>query len=148
MGVMGSAAVVAQLVFGIPLGRLADKIGRKPVIYALAPLSYASTLLLVFSPGAITLVLSAAFQVFYNLSSGATAAMTLELVPLKQQGRWSGLLGLFTGLVTIPAPILGGLIWRELGPIYVFLIPIAFDLLVRVPSLATVSETLGSQEDG
>jgi MFS family permease len=142
LGVMASATVVAQVAFGIPLGRLADRIGRKRVIYMLTPLWYASNILLVLSPGALTLVLSAGLQVFYTLSSGVTGAMTLELVPLEEQGKWSGVLGLSTGLLTIPAPILGGLIWRELGPMYVFLIPVAFDLLLRVPLLATVPETL------
>ena len=139
---MATAAVVAKLVAGIPLGRLADRIGRKRVIYLLTPLWYASNLLLAFSRGPITLVLSSVFLVVYNVSSGVTSAMTLELVPLEQQGRWGGLLGLFAGLVTIPAPIIGGLIWRELGAVYVFLIPIALDLLLRVPLLSTVPETL------
>jgi MFS family permease len=139
---MAGATVVAQLVFGIPVGRLADRVGRKRVIYLLAPLWYASNLFLAFSPGPIVLVLSAALLAFYNISTGATSAMTLELLPLEQQGRWGGLLSLFTGLVTIPAPIIGGLIWRELGPMYVFIIPIVFDLFLRVPLLATVPETL------
>ena len=144
---MTTATVVARLISGIPVGRLADKIGRKRVIYFLTPLWYASNLLLVFSPPSalkapVMLVLSAILLAFYNISSGATNAMTLEVVSLEEQGRWGGLLGFFAGLVTIPAPILGGLIWRELGPMYVFLIPIALDLLIRVPLLATVPETL------
>jgi MFS family permease len=142
---MAGATVVAQLVFGIPVGRLADRIGRKRVIYLLTPLWCASNFFLAFSPGPIVLVLSAALLAFYNISTGATNAMTLELLPLEQQGRWGGLLSLFTGLVTIPAPIIGGLIWRELGPIYVFIIPIVFDLFFRVPLLATVPETLGKE---
>jgi len=104
--------------------------------------------LLAFSTGPITLVLYAAFQAFYSISSGATSAMTMELVPVEQQGRWSGLLGLFAGLMTIPAPIIGGLIWRELGAVYVFLIPIALDLLLRVPLLSTVPETLREPSPG
>jgi MFS family permease len=142
---MATATVVAQLVFGIPMGRLADRIGRKRIIYLLTPLWYASNLFLAFSPGPIVLVLSAALLAFYSISSGATSAMTLELLPLGQQGRWGGILSLFTGLVTIPAPIIGGLIWRELGPMYVFVVPIAFDLLFRVPLLTTVPETLGTE---
>jgi MFS family permease len=142
LGVMASATVVAQLVFGIPVGRLADRIGRKRVIYLLTPLWYASNLFLAFSPSPIVLVLSAALLAFYSISTGATNAMTLELLPLEQQGKWGGLLSLFTGLITIPAPIIGGLIWRELGPMYVFIIPIIFDLFLRVPLLATVPETL------
>jgi MFS family permease len=145
---MATATVVARLVFGIPLGRLADRIGRKRIIYGLTPLWYISNFLLAFSIGPMTLVLYAALQAFYTISSGAAGAMTMELVPVEQQGRWSGLLGLFTGLLTIPAPIIGGLIWRELGPVYVFLIPIALDLLLRVPLLFTVTETLGGPSPG
>jgi MFS family permease len=142
LGVMATATVVARLVSGIPVGWLADRIGRKRVIYMLTPLWYASNLLLVLAPGPVTLVLSAILLAFYNIASGATNAMTLEVVSLEQQGRWGGLLGFFAGLVAIPAPILGGLIWRELGPMYVFLIPIVLDLLLRIPLLASVPETL------
>jgi MFS family permease len=142
LGGMTSAAVLTRLLFGIPSGRLADRIGRKKVIYFLTPLWYASSLLLVFSFNSATLILAGALQTFYLISSGITAAMTLELVSVERMGRWSGVLGLFQGLITIPAPILGGLIWRELGPAYVFLIPLAVDLTLRIPLLTTIPETL------
>ena len=143
LGAMTTAAILARLLFGIPIGRLADRIGRKKVIYLLTPLWYASYVLLVFSFNTATLILAGALQTFYAISAGTTGAMTLELVPAKQMGKWSGLIGLFRGLVTVPAPILGGLIWENLGPIYVFLIPIAIDLLLRIPLLTTIPETLG-----
>jgi MFS family permease len=142
LGIMASAAVFTRLLFGIPLGRLADRIGRKKVIYLLAPLWYASSLLLVFSYSSVTLILAGALQTFYLISSGITNAMTLELVSVERMGRWSGALGLFQGLVTIPGPILGGLIWRELGPVYVFLIPLGLDLMLKIPLLSTIPETL------
>jgi MFS family permease len=145
LGGMTSAAVITRLLFGIPLGRLADRIGRKKVIYLLTPLWYASSLLLVFSFSSASLILSGALQTFYLISSGITAAMTLELVSLERIGRWSGVLGLFQGLIIIPAPILGGIIWRELGPIYVFLIPLGVDLMLRIPMLITIPETLKSR---
>jgi MFS family permease len=144
LGIMTTATVLARLVFGVPLGRLADKAGRKKVIYLLTPLWYASNLLLVFSPSSITLIMAGALQTFYSISSGVTSAMTLELVPLEQMGKWSGVLGLARGLVAIPAPVIGGLIWRELGPMYVFVIPLALDLALRIPLLITIPETLGT----
>ena len=144
LGSMTTAAILTRLLFGIPLGRLADRMGRKKVIYLLTPLWYASNLLLIFSFNSATLILAGAMQTFYAISSGITGAMTLELVPVEQMGRWSGLLGLFRGLVTIPAPILGGLIWEGLGPAYVFIIPVAVDLLLKIPLLTTIPETLGS----
>ena len=82
---MATATVVAQLVFGIPMGRLADKIGRKRIIYSLTPLWYASNLFLAFSPSPVALVLSAVLLAFYSISSGATSAMTLELFRLSSK---------------------------------------------------------------
>ena len=139
---MTTAVTALYLLFGIPMGRLADRIGRKKVIYLTTPLWYASNLLLVLSPNAITLVLAGALLSFYSISSIVASSMTLELVPVGQMGRWSGLLGLFGGVVAVPAPLIGGLIWRGLGPAYVFLIPVAIDLLVRIPLLVTIPETL------
>lgn len=143
LGIMTAATILARLLFGIPLGRLADRVGRKKVIYLLTPLWYASNLLLVLSFNSTTLILSGALWTFYAISAGITGAMTLELVPIEQMGKWSGLIGLVRGLVTIPAPILGGLVWKSLGPVYVFLIPIGIDLLLRIPLLTTIPETLG-----
>ena len=150
LGAMGTATILARLVFGVPFGRLADRIGRKKAIYVLTPLWYASHLLLIVSPGPITLILAGALWTFYYINSGVTGAMMLEIVPLDEIGKWSGLQGLFRGLVTIPAPILGGLIWQKLGPAYVFLVPLVVDLLIRMPLLMSVPETLnlGQQSPG
>ncbi len=148
LGAMATATIVARLLFGIPLGRLADRIGRKKVIYLLTPLWYASHLLLIFSPSGLALILAAGLWTFYYINSGVTGAMALELVPVEEMGKWSGLQGLFRGMVTIPAPVVGGLIWERLGPMYVFLVPVAVDLLVRIPLLTTVPETLGVVDPG
>lgn len=145
LGVMTTASILTRLLFGIPSGRVADRMGRKKVIYLLTPLWYASYLLLIFSLNSATLILAGALQTFYAISSGVTSAMTLELVPVERMGKWSGLLGLFRGLVTIPAPVIGGLIWSGLGPIYVFLIPLAIDLFFRIPLLTTIPETLRAE---
>jgi MFS family permease len=63
-------------------------------------------------------------------------------MPQEQMGRWIGVVGLFRGLLSIPAPIVGGLIWERIGPEYVFLAAIAIDLCFRLPLLALVRETL------
>jgi MFS family permease len=143
LGEMATAGIALYLFFGIPMGRLADRIGRKKVIYLTTPLWYASNLLLVVAPNFKTLILAGALQSFYFISSVAASSMTLELVPVGQMGRWSGLLGLFRGFVAVPAPLIGGLIWNKVGPAYVFLIPVAVDLCLRIPLLTTIPETLG-----
>jgi len=143
LGLMATATVATRMLFGIPLGRLADRIGRKRMIFLITPLWYLSSLLLVRATGPVMLVIAAALQTFIYISMGATSAMGIEMMPLEKQGRWSGLQGLFIGLVTVPAPILGGWIWKALGPQYILLLPLVVDLLVRIPLLATVPETLG-----
>ena len=77
----------------------------------------------------------------------AIGSMTPELVPRECIGRWRGLISLFTGLVSIPAPIIGGYIWAHLGPAWVFIIPTLIDLLVRLPLIHTVPETLHRKGD-
>ena len=147
LSMMSVAMVVAHILFGIPLGRLADRLGRKRIIYLLTPLWYLSSIMLVVARGPVSLVLAGALWGFYPIMSVVTSSMSLELVPLQYMGRWSGMLGIFADLVTVPAPLIGGLIWRHVGPAYVFVIPIAMDLALRLPLLATIPETLGKKEE-
>ena len=146
LGLMAAAAILVRLIFGIPLGRLADRIGRKKVIYILTPFWYASYLLLILFSSPVAMIFAGAFQTFFSICSGIISAMTMELVPVERMGRWTGLLGLFRGLVVIPAPLLGGLIWKHWDPLYVFVIPLLIDLLIKIPLLFTIPETLKSQE--
>ncbi len=146
LSMMSVAMVVAHILFGIPLGRLADRLGRKRVIYLLTPLWYLSMIMLVLARGPAGLVLAGALWGFYPIMTVVTSSMTLELVPLEHMGRWSGLLGVFAGLVTVPAPLIAGLIWRHVGPVYVFIIPPALDIALRVPLLTTIPETLWKQD--
>jgi len=142
LSAMGVAMILTRVVLGVPLGRLADRVGRKKVIYLLTPLAYLSGIVLVLAGGAVGLVFASALWGFYLIMTVITSSMTLELVPLEQMGRWSGVLGVFAGLVTVPAPLIGGLIWQHVGPSYVFIVPIVLDLALRVPLLATIPETL------
>ena len=146
LSMMSVAMVAAHILFGIPLGRLADRLGRKRIIYLLTPLWYLSSIMLITARGPVGLVLAGALWGFYPIMSVITSSMSLELVPLQCMGRWSGVLGLFAGLVTIPAPLVAGLIWRHVGPAYVFIIPIALDLALRIPLLRTIPETLWRHE--
>ncbi|GAI06167.1 unnamed protein product, partial [marine sediment metagenome] len=50
LGAMVTGAALAPLVLGIPLGRLADRIGRKKVLYLTIPLVWASSLMLIWAP--------------------------------------------------------------------------------------------------
>ena len=142
LGGMVVAISIAPILFSIPLGRLADRYGRKILLYAITPLCWASNLLLIFAMGRNMLILSGLFFGFNNIAIGIALAMTSEIVSKKQMGHWISIVSLVRGLMSIPVPMLGGLIWNHIGPKYVFIAAILIDVAVRIPLLASIRETL------
>lgn len=79
---------------------------------------------------------------FNSINMALVSSMAAEIMPKDQMGRWIGTISLFRGLLGIPAPLIGGLIWEHVGPQYVFFAAIAVDVFLRLPLLASVRETL------
>jgi MFS family permease len=142
LGGMAVAISVTPLLFAIPLGRLADRYGRKKLLYLIALVSYLSSFLLIWSNGPMMLFLAGLFFGFNSIATGLAAAMASEIVPKEQMGRWIGLLGLSRGLVSIPSPLIAGLIWKHFGPQQVFIFAVLLDAVVRLPLLVSIRETL------
>ena len=145
LGAMVTASAVAPLVLGIPMGRLADRIGRKKVIYLTMPFMWAANLMLIFAPNPGFLGAAGALRGFFMTGMVVTGAMGYELVPAEQMGRWMGIMRFFRMLLAAGAVYLAGVIWDNVGPQYLFLSVIAFDLLIRIPLLIGMPETLGSR---
>jgi MFS family permease len=148
--VLGGIAVtstVVPMLASIPLGRLADRHGRKKILFAIAPLAYAANLVLIFAPvsgvgASLCLLLYGVLFGFNSINMALASSMAAEIMPQEQMGRWIGVVGLFRGLLSIPAPTIGGLIWEHIGPQYVFLAAIGIDVCLRLPLLALTRETL------
>jgi len=151
LGTMGTASVIMSLFLHIPAGRLADKIGRKNVFFLLRPILYLGTFLLILAPSAEYLILVGllgALAVGGGLDGGVggvsfTPFITMfwETVPKEKRGRWFGVEGLMN-ISTIPASILGGILWQQGFMTEVLLLPILLEVLVVIPALATVPDTL------
>jgi MFS family permease len=142
LGGMAVAISLAPLLFAIPLGRMADRYGRKKLLYLIAPVSYLSSFLLIRASGSTMLFLAGLCFGFNSIAIALAAAMASEIVPKEHMGRWIGLLGLGRGLVSIPSPLFAGLIWQHLGPQQVFIFAVLLDAAVRLPLLASIRETL------
>jgi MFS family permease len=142
LGAMVTATALASIVFAIPLGRFADRVGRKKVLYLTIPVFWASNLLLIFAPNTALLIISGILQGAYYIGSSIVAAMERELVPRDQMARWLGLARFFKMIPVAGMALAAGLIWDKLGPQFVFLIFIGLDLVVRLPLLITLPETL------
>ncbi|MEJ2737556.1 MAG: MFS transporter [Anaerolineae bacterium] len=147
LGAMAMTSALVPMLASIPLGRLADRYGRKKLLFAIAPLAYAANLLLILAPASgagasLCLLTYGVLFGFNSIGMALASSMTAEIMPQEHMGRWIGVVGLFRGLLSIPAPTVGGLIWEHLGPQYVFLAAIAIDVSVRLPLLALSRETL------
>jgi len=142
IGGMTTAMILTEALFAAPLGRITDRIGRKKMFYILTPVYCLSYVIFVLAPSQEWLLLAGFLMGFRMLSYVAYGAMTPELVPRDCIGRWRGLIGLCLGLASIPGPIVGGWVWENLGPMWVFLVPILVELIIRMPLLYTIPETL------
>ncbi len=141
LGYMGIAGTLCNMIFSIPIGRLADRIGRKKTLYLTRPIMYASYLLIVLAPNAYWLILAWAFLGF-PFEWMIWTTMSMEMVPETKRGRWSGILMLFRSIVRVPAPMIGGILYQTINPATVFLLPIMIDVFLRLPTLITTPETL------
>jgi len=147
IGYMGTAFVLVSMLLAIPIGNLAAPRGRKFTIYITRPVFYVSNLLLVLAPlGAPWVLLLAWGCRGVMMSANAFNTMSMEMVPPEYRGRWTGFVSLFQNLLRVPAILLGGYIYENINPALVFLIPIAVDLLIRMPILTTVPDTLKRQQ--
>jgi MFS family permease len=142
LGAMVTGSALASIAFAIPLGRLADKVGRKKVLYITIPLFWVSNLMLVWSPKPVFLLTAGILQGFYFIGVPILGAMERELVPPEQMGRWIGIARFSRMFLNAFLALMCGLIWDRMGPQYVFLAFIVIDLVLRAPLLVSMPETL------
>ncbi len=143
LGAMVAGTALTSVLLGVPLGRLADRVGRKRVLYITAPLFWSSIVALVWSPNAAVLIAAGVLQGFFYIGMPLSGAMERELVPAEQMGRWLGIVRFFKMMALALLTFASGLIWDGFGPVYVFLAFVGLDLLLRMPLLVSMPETLG-----
>ncbi len=142
LGFMVTGCALTSLLLGIPTGRLADRIGRKKVLYLTLPLFWISNLILIWAPRPGFLIAAGVLQGFYYICATVAGAMSFELVPPDQMGRWIGLMRLCRLLLGSATASFAGIIWDILGPQYLFLIVMGLDIFIRLPLLIGMPETL------
>ena len=145
LGGMVTATALSSIIFSIPLGHLADRIGRKKILYFTIPMFWLSNLLLIISPRPEFLILVGVLQGFYYIGGPIVGAIERELVPPERMGRWLGINRLckmsLGGVMALGA----GIVWDKIGPQYIFMIFVAIDMLVRMPLLISIPETLNKK---
>lgn len=143
IGYMGTSFGVIAMLLAIPMGIWADKRGRKFTIFLTRPFFYASYILLILAPPEASWVLLLAWSCRgVMMSSRSWMTMSMEMVPQKFRGRWTGFLSLLSNAIRVPAMLLGGYLYESGNPELVFIIPVLVDLFVRMPMLTRIPETM------
>lgn len=145
LGAMVTGSAVASIALAIPMGRLADRIGRKKILFMTIPLFWVSNLLLVWAPNQTFLIAAGVMQGFYWIGGPISASMERELVPPEHMGRWLGIARFFRMILNACLAFVCGTIWDKVGPQYVFLAFVVLDLVLRMPLLISMPETLNMQ---
>ncbi|MCX8162293.1 MAG: MFS transporter, partial [Candidatus Bathyarchaeota archaeon] len=146
LGAIGTIGLASSALMQMPIGVLADRVGRKKVFFAIRPIVYLGTILLLLAPSPYILVavgLLGAIGLmggFSALSFTPFVTMHWEMVPAEMRGRWFGLSGLFESMA-IAGYILGGYLWSYGYMELVLLLPVAIELLCIIPIVYTTPET-------
>jgi MFS-type transporter involved in bile tolerance (Atg22 family) len=141
LGAMATTSLLPPILLSVVMGKMADTIGRKKVIYFVTPFYCLSLILLIYASDQTMLLLSGILQGFLMLSYVTEGAMTAELVPVGLLGRWYGVLGLFRGMISVLAPVTAGIVWSIANPESVFIFLVVTQLLKMV-ILLRMPETL------
>jgi len=146
MGLMVAGFALTSLLLAVPMGRIADKLGRKKVLYWTIPLFGVSNLVLVWAPNSVVLIVAGFLQGFFYISATILGAMSFELVPAQHMGRWIGIMRFCRMVFSAGTAFLAGTIWDTLGPQYVFLTVMVIEIIIRLPLLIRMPETLGMKK--
>jgi len=140
IGYMATAMMVMPILFSLPMGRFADIIGRKRLLYITTPIYCLSILLFIYAQSQTMLIVSAFFQGLLFLNGVTQRALEIEVVHIDFLEKWLGVIGLLRGVFgEVISPIICGIIWINLGPLYVFYFMITV-LILSLVLLARVHE--------
>ncbi|MCX6710143.1 MAG: MFS transporter [Candidatus Woesearchaeota archaeon] len=119
--------------FSLPSGRMADKIGRKPMLmvaYILWGLVCWCFIFLRMYPWAIILSF-----VLYGIHKGildpVQRTFVSELAPEKYRASALGLFQMVIGMCALPSSLIAGIVWDKFG----FLAPFCISLALTIPSI-------------
>jgi MFS family permease len=141
IALMGVASTITTMIFTIPFGRLADRIGRKPVLYMGLIPTFTWLFTLIYCPSPEWLILAAVLEGSFTATFPLWGTITMELVPSHWRGSYSGINSTVRGISSIVASLLGGILWETVGPSSIFVVALAFETSAIIVAMG-IPETL------
>lgn len=110
-----------------PAGRLQDRIGARPLLLCGLLVLIAADLMLAFGSTLVAIFLGIGlWGLHMGFTQGVLAALISATAPDRLRGTGFGLFGLITGLASLLASVLAGLLWDRIGAQATFLAGAAF----------------------
>ena len=139
---MVTATAFTSVICGYALGILSDKYGRKKLLGATIVLYIIGLVVLLTAKNPSMLIIVGVMAGFQEMSMTLAGSVQHELIPGWVRGRWSGVLSFTGAIVSATMAALSGIIYDNIGANWVFIIYIAAELLIRLPLLVSMPETL------
>jgi MFS family permease len=128
---LGAAPTTAVLLFAVcnllnvlsayPAGSISDRVGRKQVLIFGFLLFAAIYLAFGLATRLATLwILFPAYGVYLGLTDGVSKALVVDVTERAERGAALGAQAAVTGIAALPASIIAGLLWTEIGPAAAF----------------------------
>jgi MFS family permease len=130
---LGASSTTAVLMFAAcnamnvlssyPAGIVSDRVGRKRVLitgfllFAAVYLGFAMA-----HHSQVLWVLFAVYGLYLGLTEGVAKALIVDLVPASERGAALGLQSTVVGICVLPASIIAGFLWQQIGPAATFLL--------------------------
>ena len=145
-GIVNTAWVATTIVFGFPLGKVVDKIGRKRSILLAYSLFIPSTILFISARSFPQLfMVYPMFGIGGCLIMPAYSALLADLIPKAKRGRIMGTIVTMNILATVPASAFGGFLYGA-SPVYPFLLTMTLGATVSLIILFAVKEPKTREE--
>jgi MFS family permease len=125
--------VVMNIVYALaawPAGALSDRIGRYGVLASGFALLLAADLALALAPNIVVVALGASlWGLHMGLTQGILSSLVADTAPPDLRGTAFGLYNLVTGIATLAASVIAGVLWDALGPQVTFVAGAIFTAL-------------------
>jgi DHA1 family multidrug resistance protein-like MFS transporter len=146
LATMEGAFGLGMLLFSTPMGTLADRTGRKPVVLlSLAGFILTNIVLALVNVPLVFVLIRFIEGVLVSGLFPASSAMVGDTVPVERQGRWIGLLTTAQAAGIALGPAIGGFLYQAWGFSAPFLICAGIAVVASLLAFLMLPETLPAQ---
>ena len=143
LALMEGAFGLGMFLFSTPMGTLAGRIGRKPILFlSLAGFIVTNVLLAFVNSASLFILIRFAEGTLISGLMPAAMSMVGDTIPLSKQGRWIGFLTTAQAVGFAIGPGIGGLLSQTLGFTSPFLLSAGIALAASLLAVFMVPETL------